>query len=62
VAYKFLDTASTPSVRKAQKDNGAKDYWAGFKGDRTLDRFTENEMAFIEELDNFYMASIGLSV
>ena len=35
--------------------------WEHFKGHRTFDRFTENEVAFIAERDSFYMASVSES-
>ena len=35
--------------------------WEHFKGHRTFDRFTENEIVFIEERDSFYMASVSES-
>jgi uncharacterized protein len=56
--YKFLDIVATPSVQAAQAANGGREH---FKGHRTFDRFTENEIAFIEERDSFYMASVSES-
>ena len=35
--------------------------WEHFKGHRTFDRFTENEIVFIEERDSFCMASVSES-
>ena len=61
MSYGFLDTASTPGVRKAQAANGSGDYWANFHGDRAFDRFTEAEAAFIAERDSFYMATVSES-
>ena len=55
--YGFLDIAITPSVKAAQEANGAAELWSDFKGNRTFDRFTENEAAFIAERDSFYMAT-----
>lgn len=57
--YGFLDIAVTPSVRAAQAANGSDHLWTDFKGDRTFDRFTESEAAFIGERDSFYMATIS---
>jgi len=57
----FLDIVATPSVRAAQEANGTRQMWEHFKGHRTFDRFTENEVAFIEERDSFYMASVSES-
>jgi predicted pyridoxine 5'-phosphate oxidase superfamily flavin-nucleotide-binding protein len=60
-AYKFLDIASTPSVREAQAANGSRDMWEHFKGHRAFDRFTENEAAFIAARDSFYLATVSES-
>jgi predicted pyridoxine 5'-phosphate oxidase superfamily flavin-nucleotide-binding protein len=59
--YKFLDIVATASVQAAQAANGSRQMWERFKGHRTFDRFTENEVAFIEERDSFYMASVSES-
>jgi len=59
--YKFLDITATPSVRAAQAANGSRDMWERFKGHRTFDRFTDNEVAFIAERDSFYMATVSES-
>jgi uncharacterized protein len=59
--YGFLDIASTPAVRAAQEANGSGEFWANFEGDRTSDRFTEAEAAFIAERDSFYMATVSES-
>jgi predicted pyridoxine 5'-phosphate oxidase superfamily flavin-nucleotide-binding protein len=61
MTYNFLDTLSTPAVKAAQAANGSGDFWSGFHGNRTFDRFTENEIAFIAERDSFYMASVSES-
>jgi hypothetical protein len=59
--YKFLDIVATPSVQAVQAANGSRQMWEHFKGHRTFDRFTENEVAFIEARDSFYMASVSES-
>ena len=59
MAYGFLDIAATASVKEAQRENGSADYWSGFHGERTFDRFTENEAAFIAARDSFYMATVS---
>jgi uncharacterized protein len=61
MAYGFLDIAATPSVKDAQRANGSADYWSGFRGERTSDRFTEAETAFIAARDSFYMATVSES-
>lgn len=57
--YGFLDIAITPGVRAAQASMGADHLWTDFRGDRTSDRFTESEAAFIAARDSFYMASVS---
>lgn len=57
--YGFLDIATTPSVRAAQAKMGSAHVWEDFKGDRTFDRFTPKEAAFIEQRDSFYMATVS---
>ncbi len=59
MAYKFLDLITTPSVRAAQAANGSRDMWEHFKGHRTFDCFSDNETAFIEARDSFYMATVA---
>jgi uncharacterized protein len=59
MTYGFLDIASTPSVRAAQAEMGADQFWESFGGDRQMDRFTESEPAFIAERDSFYMATVS---
>jgi uncharacterized protein len=59
MAYRFLDIASTPSVRAAQAANGSRHIWERFGGDRTFERFTDNEVAFIEARDSCYMATVS---
>jgi len=59
VSYKFLDIASTPSVRAAQAANGSREMWEKFKGHRIFDRFTDDEAAFIAARDSFYMATVS---
>jgi uncharacterized protein len=61
MAYGFLDIASTPGVRAAQEANGSGEYWGNFHGDRTFDRFTPVETAFIAERDSVYMATVSES-
>ncbi len=59
MAYRFLDIASTPSVKAAQAANGSGGFWNGFKGNRSFDRFTEAEADFIAARDSFYMATVS---
>ncbi len=59
MSYGFLDIASTPSVKAAQAANGAAHLWTNFKGHRAFDRFTESEIAFLAERDNFYLATVS---
>lgn len=57
--YGFLDIVSTPGVRAAQAANGSSKLWENFKGQRTFDRFTQNEVAFIAARDSFYIATVS---
>lgn len=59
--YGFLDILATPAVQAAQLENGSRRQWENFSGDRSFDRFTENEQAFIAARDSFYLASISES-
>jgi len=61
MAYGFLDILVTPAVRAAQAANGSAANWSAFDGDRTFDRFTDNEAAFIANRDSIYLASISES-
>lgn len=61
MAYGYLDLLATPSVQAAQATNGARKIWERFEGERTSDRFTPNEAAFIGERDSFYLASVSES-
>ena len=46
MTYRFLEIASTPSVRAAQTANGSREVWDRFSGDRIFDRFTDNKNRF----------------
>jgi uncharacterized protein len=59
--FGFLDTLSTPSVQAAQAANGARQLWEREDIDRSFDRFTDAEAAFIGSRDSFYMASVSES-
>lgn len=59
MAYKFLDMLTTDSVRDAQSDNGVREQWEDFSGDRRFDHFDERAAAFIAARDSFYMASVS---
>lgn len=59
MVYGFLDIAITPSVRAAQAEMGSDHLWQDFRGHRTFDRFTPNEVAFIAQRDSFYMATVS---
>lgn len=57
--YKYLDMLTTDSVRAAQSENGAREQWEDFSGDRRFDQFDERAAAFISARDSFYMASVS---
>ncbi len=59
--YGFLDILATPAVQAAQLENGSRRQWENFSGDRSFDRFTDDEQAFIAARDSFYLASISES-
>ncbi len=59
MAYRFLDIASTPSVRAAQAAMGSDRLWTGREFNRDFDRFTQQEMEFIADRDSFYMATVS---
>jgi len=59
MAYGFLDIAGTPSVKAAQAANGSLDMWSRSQHNRSFDRFTDNEAAFIASRDSFYMATVS---
>ena len=59
MSYGFLDLATTPSVRAAQTATGSDRIWRGFKGDRSFDKFTPDETAFIAARDSFYIATVS---
>ncbi len=59
MAYGFLDTAMTPSVRAAQAANGSAKVYADFRGHRAFDELTDAEAEFIAARDSFYMATVS---
>jgi predicted pyridoxine 5'-phosphate oxidase superfamily flavin-nucleotide-binding protein len=61
MSYGFLDIMATSGVKAAQAANGSREMWEGLSQDRTFDRFTESEAAFIAARDSFYMASVSES-
>ncbi len=61
MSYGFLDIMATSGVRAAQAANGSWEMREGLSQNRTSDRFTENEAAFIAARDSFYMASVSES-
>ena len=61
MAYGFLETFSTPSVRAAQAANGSLEMREGFSDHRAFDSFTAAETAFIQARDSFYMATVSES-
>src|SRR5579862_8955459 len=59
MSYKFLELASTPSVRAAQQANGSLKMWQALDTDRTFDRLTATEVEFIAARDSFYLATVS---
>lgn len=56
---RFLDIAMTPSVRAAQAKMGGDRFWQGKGRGLELDKLTPDEVAFIEQRDSFYMATVS---
>lgn len=62
MAHKFLDLVSTPSVKRAQEEDGSRASYARLEGGETThDRLGAQEAAFIAARDSFYMASVSES-
>lgn len=57
--YSFMEIARTPGVEKIQTELGVDHLWRDYSGDRSFDRFTENEIAYISERDSFYLATVS---
>jgi predicted pyridoxine 5'-phosphate oxidase superfamily flavin-nucleotide-binding protein len=57
----FLDIASTPSVKAAQRANGSAEFCDKLRGKRAFDRFTDVEAKFIAGRDSFYLATVSES-
>lgn len=61
MAYTFLDTLRTASVRDAQAANGSAAVWENLEADRAFDRIDERVGEFIAARDSFYLASVSES-
>jgi len=59
MTYRYLDLASTPSVKAAQAANGSAAMWADMQGRRESNRLTEAETQFIAARDSFYIATVS---
>lgn len=59
MAYGFLDRLTTPGVIAAQVANGSREAMAAAGRDRTFDRFTADDAAFIAARDSFYLATVS---
>jgi predicted pyridoxine 5'-phosphate oxidase superfamily flavin-nucleotide-binding protein len=59
MSYRYLDLASTPSVKAAQAANGSAAVWADMQGRRGSNRLTDAEAEFIAVRDSFYMATVS---
>lgn len=63
--HKYLEVASTPSVKAARAKYGSAKQYARLDGSLDLDgptandRLTDQETAFIAERDSFYIASVS---
>ena len=61
MAFEFLETLSTPSVKAEQAANGGEQYWGKFSGDPEPMRFSAAERVFVGARDSFYMATVSES-
>ena len=59
MTYRFLQTLETPGVRVAREANGVSGRLDAMEADRSSDRFSTNEIAFIAERDSFYLATVS---
>jgi predicted pyridoxine 5'-phosphate oxidase superfamily flavin-nucleotide-binding protein len=59
MTYGFLDIAITPSVKAVQAKMKADRMWEDFSESREFNRFTDNEAAFIDDRNSFYMATVS---
>lgn len=63
--HRYLDIATTPSVREARRQYGSEAAWTQLRRDDaaegpvTHERLGKAETAFIEERDGFYIASVS---
>lgn len=57
--YGFLDALTGSEVAKAQAEHGSRHIYESSRHDRSFDRFTAAEAAFIAGRDSFYIASIA---
>ena len=61
MAQGFLDIATTPSVRAAQRANGSDEFCADRAASRVFERFGASEAAFIASRDSLYLATVSES-
>jgi hypothetical protein len=59
MAKNFASIAFTDEVKVLQEKSGSRASYARMEKEVYQDGLTENEIAFIEQRDSFYMASIG---
>lgn len=59
MAKNFAEIAFTDAVKKLQEKNGSRKGYERMEKFNIVDGLTESEMAFIENRDSFYLASIG---
>lgn len=59
MAKNFASLAFTDSVKAIQEKLGSRASYARMEKDNYVDGLTENEIDFIAQRDNFYMASFG---
>jgi uncharacterized protein len=59
MTIRFLQTFETPGVRAAREANGVSGQLDTMEADRSAERFSANEIAFIGARDSFYLATVS---
>lgn len=59
MAKNYASLAFTAAIKALQEKNGSRDSYARMEKQTYFDGITENEVYFISQRDNFYMATIG---
>ena len=60
MAKNFAEIAFTDAVKKLQENHGSRSNYERMEKFNIIDGLTHSEVAFIKNLDSFYLASIGV--